>query len=73
MRHIYMSEWLRLEQTDLTALRRQILFPPRDADPGLEVANLPDSEIICGCNGVRKGDIVQRDSRRTASSRPLAG
>ena len=54
---IYM-DWMR-KGTDLTALRRQVLFPPRDADPGLEVADMPDSETICGCNGVRKGDIIQ--------------
>jgi nitrite reductase (NADH) large subunit len=54
---IYM-DWMR-KGTDLSALRRQILFPPRDADPGLEVADLPDSETICGCNGVRKGEIIQ--------------
>ncbi len=55
--HTYM-DWMR-SGTDLTPHRRQILFPPREADPGLEVAAMPDSEIICGCNGVRKGDIVQ--------------
>jgi len=55
--HIY-QDWLR-NGTDLTPHRRQILFPPRDADPGLEVADMPDSETICGCNGVRKGDIIQ--------------
>lgn len=55
--HTY-QDWMR-DGTDLTLLRRQILFPPRDADPGLEVAAMPDSETICGCNGVRKGDIVQ--------------
>jgi nitrite reductase (NADH) large subunit len=51
-------DWLR-NGTDLTPHRRQILFPPRDADPGLEVADMPDSETICGCNGVRKGEIIQ--------------
>ena len=51
------KDWLR-NGTDLSALRRQVLFPPRDADPGLEVADMPDSETICGCNGVRKGEIV---------------
>ncbi|MDP8989733.1 MAG: nitrite reductase large subunit NirB [Acidobacteriota bacterium] len=55
--HTYM-DWMR-NGTDLTPYRRQILFPPREADPGLEVAAMPDSDIICGCNGVRKGDIVQ--------------
>ena len=28
-------------------------------DLGLEVADMPDSETICGCNGVRKGEIIQ--------------
>jgi nitrite reductase (NADH) large subunit len=55
--HTYM-DWM-CSGTDLTPHRRQILFPPREADPGLEVAAMPDSDIICGCNGVRKGDIVQ--------------
>jgi len=55
--HTYM-DWIR-SGTDLTPYRRQILFPPRETDPGLEVAAMPDSDTICGCNGVRKGDIVQ--------------
>ena len=55
--HTYM-DWMR-SGTDLTPHRRQILFPPREADPGLAVAGMPDGDIICGCNGVRKGDIVQ--------------
>lgn len=54
--HQYM-EWMR-EGTDLAPHRRQILFPPRAADPGLEIADMPDSETICGCNGVRKGEII---------------
>ncbi len=54
--HIYM-DWMR-GGTDLAPLRRQLLFPPQ-VDPGLEVADMPDSETICGCNGVRKGDIIQ--------------
>jgi nitrite reductase (NADH) large subunit len=52
------DDWMR-KGTDLTQMRRQILCPPREADPGLEVADMPDSETICGCNGVRKGDIIQ--------------
>ncbi len=52
------KDWLK-NGTDLAPLRRQVLFPPQDADPGLEVADMPDSEVICGCNGVRKGDIIQ--------------
>src|SRR5579863_1139928 len=50
-------DWLR-SGTDLTPHRREILFPPRDLDPGLEVADMPDNETICGCNGVRKGEII---------------
>src|SRR5579862_656667 len=46
----YMN-WMR-SGTDLTPHRRQILFPPRETDPGLEVAAIPDTETICGCNGV---------------------
>ncbi len=55
--HIYL-EWMR-SGTDLAPLRRQLLFPPPVGDTGLEVADMPDSETICGCNGVRKGDIIE--------------
>jgi nitrite reductase (NADH) large subunit len=54
---VYM-DWMR-SGTDLAPHRRQILFPPRETDPGREVAGMPDSEVICGCNGVCKGDIIQ--------------
>ncbi len=50
--------WLN-EQTDLTEQRRNLLFPPVNSDGGLEVAAMPDSEVICGCNGVRKGEIIE--------------
>ena len=53
---IYM-DWMR-SGTDLAPMRRQLLFPPA-SDLGLEVADMPDSETICGCNGVRKGEIIQ--------------
>jgi nitrite reductase (NADH) large subunit len=52
------TEWMR-SATDLAPLRRQLLSPLPVADSGLEIAELPDSEPICGCNGVRKGDIIQ--------------
>ncbi len=55
--HIYM-DWMR-SGTDLAPLRRQLLFPPQSLDLGLEVADMPDSETICGCNGVRKGEIIE--------------
>ena len=55
--HTYM-DWMR-SGTDLAPLRRQLLFPPQSLDLGLEVADMPDSETICGCNGVRKGEIIE--------------
>ncbi|HEY6340495.1 MAG TPA: nitrite reductase large subunit NirB [Bryobacteraceae bacterium] len=51
------TNWLR-DETDLTPHRKHLLFPPAPADDGLEVAQMPDSEVICGCNGVNKGAII---------------
>ncbi len=50
-------EWLRAK-TDLSSQRRHLLFPPPVSDKGLDVAKMPDSETVCGCMGVSKGDIV---------------
>lgn len=50
-------EWLR-QETNLTPHRKHLLFPPPAEDAGLEVAEMPDSEVICGCNGVTKGSII---------------
>ena len=33
-------------------------------------AELPDTAQVCNCNGVCKGEIVERDPRRAASARP---
>src|SRR5438128_2111686 len=54
--HRYM-EWLR-SQTDLTAMRRQLLFPESAGDAGLDVAQMADSETVCGCMGVTKGTVI---------------
>jgi nitrite reductase (NADH) large subunit len=54
--HRYM-EWLR-HQTDLTKLRRQLLFPDPVLDGGLDAAQISDSETVCGCMGVTKGTII---------------
>ena len=51
-------EWLR-QDTNLTPHRKHLLFPPPAADAELEVAEMPDSEVICGCNGVTKGTIIE--------------
>ncbi len=50
-------EWMRSER-DLTAQRRSLLSPVAAPDPGADIAAMPDSEIVCGCNGVTKGAIV---------------
>jgi nitrite reductase (NADH) large subunit len=51
-------DWLRGEK-DLTEMRRHLLTPAPAADGGEDVAQLPDSHTVCGCNGVSKGAIVQ--------------
>jgi nitrite reductase (NADH) large subunit len=54
--HRYM-EWLR-KGVDLAPFRRQLLFPPAVEDPGLDAAQMPDSETVCGCIGVTKREII---------------
>src|SRR6266852_2185770 len=55
--HRYM-DWLRAS-TDLTTQRRQLLFPGPAEDTGVDVAELADTKVVCGCNGVTKGTIIQ--------------
>jgi nitrite reductase (NADH) large subunit len=55
--HRYMA-WLR-SGADLTAERRHLLFPPPSADAGLDVAEMAESAIVCGCVGVTKGTIIR--------------
>jgi nitrite reductase (NADH) large subunit len=55
--HRYM-DWLR-SGADLTAQRRQLLFPPPSADAGLDVAEMAESATVCGCVGVTKGTIIR--------------
>ncbi len=50
-------EWIRSSQ-DLTSMRRSLLFPPPTADSGSDIAQMPDGEIVCGCHGVSKGQII---------------
>jgi nitrite reductase (NADH) large subunit len=54
--HRYM-EWLRTG-TDLTKLRRQLLFPEPGGDGGLGAAAISDNDTVCGCMGVSKGAII---------------
>jgi nitrite reductase (NADH) large subunit len=64
--HRYM-DWLR-SRTDLTAMRRQLLFPGPANDAGLDVAEMADSKVVCGCNGVTKGAIIQAVHERGIST-----
>jgi nitrite reductase (NADH) large subunit len=50
-------EWLRTGE-DLSSQRRSLLFPAPAADAGLDVAQMPDTETVCGCHGVTKGEII---------------
>jgi nitrite reductase (NADH) large subunit len=55
--HRYM-DWLRSD-TDLSAKRRHLLFPPPASDAGLDIAQMSETTTICGCVGVTKGTIIQ--------------
>src|SRR5579863_5155769 len=55
--HRYM-DWLRTAK-DLVPLRRQLLFPAPTEDTGIDVAQMAESETVCGCMGVTKGTIIQ--------------
>lgn len=50
-------DWLQSGK-DLSRLRKQLLFPSPSEDAGLDVAQIPDSETVCGCMGVTKGAII---------------
>lgn len=50
-------DWLR-QGTNLTSKRRFLLFPEPSEDHGLDVAQMPDGETVCGCMGVTKGEII---------------
>ncbi len=52
------ADWLR-SGVDLTPHRRHLLFPPPGEDAGLDVAQIPDSDTVCGCMGVTKGVIIE--------------
>jgi len=60
--HRYM-DWLRT-QADLTPQRRQLLFPAPTGDAGLDVAEMPDNKVVCGCMGVTKGTLIEAIHRK---------
>ncbi len=64
--HRYM-DWL-TSKNDLTALRRKLLFPDPAEDTELDVAQMPDAKVVCGCHGVSKGTIIQAILERGLST-----
>jgi len=56
-------DWLR-SGADLAGKRRRLLSPDLPADAGANVAQMPDSETVCGCNGVTKGAIIDAIHRK---------
>lgn len=52
------ADWLRT-QKDLSGQRRHLLFPPPSEDRGLDVAQMPDGDTVCGCMGVTKAAIIE--------------
>lgn len=51
-------DWLR-NNTDLLVRRKHLLFPEPVSDRGEVVAEIADSETVCGCLGVTKAQIIQ--------------
>jgi len=64
--HRYM-DWLQ-SHADLTNLRRQLLYPQPAADSGLDVAEMPDSKVVCGCHGISKGAIIHAIREKALST-----
>lgn len=66
--HRYM-DWLQ-SRSDLAQQRRTLLFPEPASDTGFDIAQVPDTKVVCGCHGVSKGEIVRtiRDRRLTTLS-----
>ncbi len=50
-------DWLRTGAS-LEVRRRNLLFPEPVEDKGSSIAEIPDSETVCGCLGVTKGKII---------------
>jgi len=55
---------------DLSAQRANLFFPPSVGDAGLDVAQMPDSETVCGCHGVTKGEVIEAVHERGVNTMP---
>ncbi len=64
--HRYM-EWVRTG-ADLSKQRQRLLFPEPAEDAGLDVAQMPSSETICGCHGVTKEQIIHAIHARNVNT-----
>ncbi|SFB23491.1 MULTISPECIES: nitrite reductase large subunit NirB [unclassified Bacillus (in: firmicutes)] len=48
------------EKEDISGLTSMSLLPPAGGEgEAMSIAAMPDSELVCGCNGVTKGTIVE--------------
>ncbi|MGC4056168.1 MAG: (2Fe-2S)-binding protein [Paludibaculum sp.] len=56
-RAVSYMEWIRSKE-DLSRKRRNLLIPEPPKDPGASIAEMSDSEVVCGCMGVTKGTII---------------
>ena len=48
-----------LDSDDISERRREILFGETRGNAGVSITSMPDETIVCGCNGVTKGNIVE--------------
>ena len=48
-----------LDGDDISERRAEILFGERRGNAGISITAMPDETIVCGCNGVTKGNIVE--------------
>ena len=48
-----------LDSDDVSERRREILFGETRGNAGISITSMPDATIVCGCNGVTKGQIVE--------------
>ncbi len=48
-----------LDSDDISERRSEILFGETRGNAGVSITSMPDETIVCGCNGVTKGNIVE--------------
>jgi nitrite reductase (NADH) large subunit len=48
-----------LDSDDVSERRRELLFGETRGNAAVSITSMPDETIVCGCNGVTKGNIVE--------------